>query len=90
MRDARPSDRTSVPSDAARRGYDAVFTPKHRTVPERNAEPFVLGYVGRLSIEKNVALLPLIQRELTAAGISVRFLIVGHGVDEDALRQRAS
>ena len=43
----------------------------------------VLGYVGRLSMEKNVALLARVERELAAMGVSgVRFLIVGHGSEE--------
>jgi len=67
------------------RGVDTtLFSPARRTRGE--GEPFVLGFVGRLSIEKNVALLPRIQRELDAAGLKVRFLIVGHGAEEAALR----
>jgi len=47
-----------------------------------------LGYVGRLSIEKNVKLLARVQRELAVAGVDgVRFLIVGHGSDEAELRR---
>jgi glycosyltransferase involved in cell wall biosynthesis len=48
----------------------------------------VLGYVGRLSIEKNVALLARVERELAAMGMTgVRFLIVGHGSEEATLRR---
>jgi glycosyltransferase involved in cell wall biosynthesis len=48
----------------------------------------VLGYVGRLSVEKNVALLARVERELAAMGVDdVRFLIVGHGSEEAALRR---
>jgi glycosyltransferase involved in cell wall biosynthesis len=69
------------------RGVDtALFTPERRTRLERRDEPFVLGYVGRLSIEKNVSLLPRIQRELDAMGLRTRFLIVGHGSEEQSLR----
>lgn len=80
---------TRRPCHLMQRGVDTtLFSPAHRSGPERKPdEPFVLGYVGRLSIEKNVALLPVIERELAAAGISARFLIVGHGVDEEALRK---
>ena len=80
---------TGRPCHLMQRGVDTtLFAPGHRTRRERRPdEPFVLGYVGRLSIEKNVSLLPLIERELAAAGLSVHFLIVGHGVDEDALRR---
>jgi len=79
---------TGRPCHLMQRGVDTkLFSPEHRTCPERTVgEPFVIGYVGRLSREKNVALLPLIERELRAAGIAVRFLIIGHGVDEEALR----
>jgi glycosyltransferase involved in cell wall biosynthesis len=47
----------------------------------------VLGYVGRLSVEKNVALLPRIDAELRARGIVAKWLIVGHGSEEAMLRQ---
>lgn len=79
---------TGRPCHLMQRGVDTtLFAPEHRTRPARKPdEPFVLGYVGRLSIEKNVSLLPLIERKLAAAGLSVHFLIVGHGVDEEALR----
>ena len=80
---------TGRPCHLMQRGVDTtLFSPGHRTRPEPKAdEPFVIGYVGRLSIEKNVALLPLIERELREAGLKVRFLIIGHGVDEQALRR---
>ena len=79
---------TGRPCHLMQRGVDtAQFSPDHRTRPERQpGEPFLLGYVGRLSREKNVALLPQIERQLRSAGIAARFLIIGHGVDEDALR----
>ncbi len=50
----------------------------------------MLGYVGRLSVEKNVALLVQVERELSAMGLGneVRFLIVGHGSEEDSLRRK--
>jgi glycosyltransferase involved in cell wall biosynthesis len=80
---------TGRPCHLMQRGVDTEqFSPDHRTRPDRKPEePFVLGYVGRLSREKNVALLPLIERELREAGISARFHIIGHGVDEEALRK---
>jgi glycosyltransferase involved in cell wall biosynthesis len=79
---------TGRPCHLMQRGVDTtLFAPEHRTRSEcAPDEPFVLGYVGRLSREKNVALLPVVERELAAAGICARFLIVGHGVDEEALR----
>jgi len=70
------------------RGVDTEwFSPAHRTRDEDDAT-VVLGYVGRLSIEKNVALLARVERELTTMDVTgVRFLIVGHGSEEAALRQ---
>jgi glycosyltransferase involved in cell wall biosynthesis len=48
----------------------------------------VLGFVGRLSVEKNVALLAQVQRELEQKhGSNFRFLIVGHGAEEPWLRK---
>ena len=81
---------TGRPCHLMQRGVDTTyFSPEHRTRPERQpGDPFVLGYVGRLSREKNVALLPVIERELRDAGINARFLIIGHGVDEEALRNQ--
>ncbi len=71
------------------RGVDAVlFHPeKRRRAPEDRDH--VLGFVGRLSVEKNVALLAQVQHELEAMGHkSFRFLIVGHGGEEAWLRER--
>ena len=69
------------------RGVDTnLFTPAHRTRPP-SPPTLVLGYVGRLSIEKNVALLPLIEQQLATRGIhDVQFLIIGHGSEEASLR----
>jgi glycosyltransferase involved in cell wall biosynthesis len=71
------------------RGVDAeLFHPAKR---KRNPEDhdFVLGFVGRLSVEKNVALLAQVQAELERMGVTnFRFLIVGHGGLEDWLRER--
>jgi glycosyltransferase involved in cell wall biosynthesis len=74
------------------RGVDTtLFSPWHRTRDRKPASaenPFILGFVGRLSIEKNVALLPRIQRELDAAGLPTKFLIIGHGSEEEDLRKQ--
>jgi phosphatidylinositol alpha 1,6-mannosyltransferase len=71
------------------RGVDTIaFSPEYR---DRNgrADVFVLGYCGRLSIEKNVFLLARIRAELIARGITnFRFLIIGHGKEEGWLRQQ--
>ncbi len=71
-----------------RRGVDTeLFTPARR---RRAADDGVitLGYVGRLSVEKNIALLMVVARELRAMKIAVRFLIVGQGGDEALLREQ--
>jgi len=71
------------------RGVDAqLFHPSKR---QRSSEDHqvVLGFVGRLSVEKNVALLAQVQQELEAMGImDFRFCIVGHGAEEPWLRER--
>jgi phosphatidylinositol alpha 1,6-mannosyltransferase len=69
------------------RGVDAeLFHPSKRTRALDDRER-VLGFVGRLSIEKNVALLASIQHELESMGVAdFHFLIVGHGAEEAWLR----
>lgn len=71
------------------RGVDAeLFNPARRTRTGEDRE-VVLGYVGRLSVEKNVSLLVRIQQELEQRGLTnFRFLIVGHGSEEQRLRER--
>jgi phosphatidylinositol alpha 1,6-mannosyltransferase len=71
------------------RGVDAeLFTPAKRTRPSTDRE-MILGYVGRLSVEKNVSLLARVQQELEALGhTNFRFKIVGHGAEEAWLRER--
>jgi len=78
---------TGRPCHLMRRGVDTeLFSPSRRTRKEDD-ENFVLGYVGRLSIEKNVALLIRVERELAAMGLAdIRFVIVGHGSEEAVLR----
>lgn len=80
---------TGKPCHLMQRGVDTIlFAPRDRNTEEPNDEPMVLGFVGRLSVEKNVALLPRIAREL--AGMTtrpIRFLIVGQGAEEQALRR---
>jgi len=71
------------------RGVEAdLFKPALRT---RSAgdRTYVLGFVGRLSVEKNVALLATVQQELEQMGLhDFRFMIVGHGAEEAWLRER--
>lgn len=78
---------THRPCYLMQRGVEtAQFTPANRTRP-LDDPTLVLGYVGRLSVEKNVALLARIERELLGQGITgFRFLIVGHGDEEPMLR----
>lgn len=71
------------------RGVDAgLFHPSRRNRPPGDRDQ-ILGFVGRLSVEKNVALLVRIQEELEQLGHhSFHFLIVGHGAEQDWLRER--
>jgi phosphatidylinositol alpha 1,6-mannosyltransferase len=71
------------------RGVDAeLFHPEKRKRDPEDRDQ-VLGFVGRLSVEKNVALLAQVQEELEGMGHkSFRFLIVGHGGEEGWLRER--
>ena len=62
---------TGRPCFLMQRGVDTEwFSPAHRT-RARDDTTIVLGYVGRLSVEKNVALLPRVERELAAMGVAV-------------------
>jgi glycosyltransferase involved in cell wall biosynthesis len=83
---------TGKPCHLMRRGVDTdLFSPAKRS---RSADsdaasiPLNLGYVGRLSIEKNIALLVRVARELRERKIAARFLIVGQGGDEGLLREQ--
>ncbi len=80
---------TGRPCALMQRGVDTeLFSPAHRTRDASDGE-FILGFVGRLSIEKNVALLAQIANDLRDAGVTrARFLIVGQGEEEQWLRQR--
>jgi glycosyltransferase involved in cell wall biosynthesis len=70
------------------RGVDAdLFSPVHRTRPVHD-KAFILGFVGRLSVEKNIRLLATIHNKLIALGLTeARFLIIGQGVEESWLRE---
>src|SRR5262249_26565382 len=71
-------ERTRRPVSLMRRGIDTnLFSPQRRV---RDDDAFVIGYVGRLSPEKNVRVLADIERALTAQGMTnYRFLVVGEG-----------
>jgi phosphatidylinositol alpha 1,6-mannosyltransferase len=80
---------TGKPCSLMRRGVDTeLFSPTRRTHGAETPEDrIVLGYVGRLSVEKNIALLVRIARELKAMGVAnTEFLIIGQGGDEALLR----
>lgn len=78
---------TGRPCHLMQRGVDTeLFSPARRTRGMESTE-LVLGYVGRLSVEKNVALLPEIDRELRGMGLRPAWLIVGQGAEERALRE---
>jgi glycosyltransferase involved in cell wall biosynthesis len=79
---------THRPCHLMPRGVDAeLFNPakRKRAADDRD---IVLGFVGRLSVEKNIALLVDIQSELDQSEKNYRFLIIGHGGDEAWLRER--
>ena len=78
---------TGRPCHLMQRGVDTeMFAPAKRLRPGDKTQP-VLGYVGRLSAEKNVDLLPRVHKQLQAMGWSPRWLIVGHGAEEEMLRR---
>lgn len=78
---------TGRPCHRMPRGVDtSLFTPARRT---RRAGGFTLGFVGRLSVEKNVALLAEIHDQLLTSGVrDIRFVVVGQGNEETMLRER--
>ncbi len=80
-------DRTGKRCHLMQRGVDtALFDPARRHRPTDDGT-IVLGYVGRLSIEKNVLRLVDVQRQLRAMGVMhTRLCFVGHGSEEAALR----
>jgi phosphatidylinositol alpha 1,6-mannosyltransferase len=80
---------TGRPCDLMPRGVDAqLFSPDRRTAPAPGESGvWTLGYVGRLSVEKNVTLLAHVAAGLRERGMHhVRFLVVGQGLEEPALR----
>ena len=85
---------TGRPCHLMPRGVDAeLFHPAKRRRDLADRE-IVLGFVGRLSVEKNVALLMQIQAELERMRLermgleNFRFRIVGQGAEEGWLRER--
>jgi glycosyltransferase involved in cell wall biosynthesis len=77
---------TGRPCHLMQRGVETdTFTPTKRTRAGNDGQ-LVLGYVGRLSVEKNVALLPSVDAQLRAKGLTPKWVIVGHGAEEPVLR----
>jgi phosphatidylinositol alpha 1,6-mannosyltransferase len=76
---------TGKPSALMLHAVDSeIFHPRFR---DRNDTKLRIGYVGRLIAEKNVRLLPLLERALLAAGhTDFEFVIVGEGSDAEWLR----
>jgi len=78
--------RTGRACHLVRRGVDTeFFSPAKRTRVVGDGT-VVLGYVGRLSVEKNLALLPRIEKELRQRGMRAQWVIVGHGAEAAMLR----
>jgi len=62
-----------------------AFNPAFR---ERTAGPFRIGYVGRLTPEKNVRFLAQLERDLLAKGNrDFRMVLIGQGAEEKWLRE---
>jgi phosphatidylinositol alpha 1,6-mannosyltransferase len=79
------AQRTGRPTLLMARGIDTdLFSPARRL---RTDTAFVIGYVGRLSPEKNVRMLAALEESLLAAGFDdYRFLVVGEGSERAWLR----
>ena len=79
-------ERTGRPCQLMQRGVETeTFSPQRRSRSDADTQ-LVLGFVGRLSVEKNVALLPKIDAALRERGVTASWLIVGHGSEEEMLR----
>jgi phosphatidylinositol alpha 1,6-mannosyltransferase len=76
---------TGKPCYPMGRGVDAsLFDPARRV---RKDDGFVIGYVGRLTVEKNIHFLAELEKALMDAGLTnFRFLIVGQGAEEGWLK----
>jgi phosphatidylinositol alpha 1,6-mannosyltransferase len=71
---------TGKPCFLMSHGVDAaVFSPQFR---DRNSGPFTIGYVGRLTAEKNVRCLVQLEQSLLARGHrDFRMVVVGQGAE---------
>ncbi|GAB4452817.1 MAG: hypothetical protein OHK0029_04460 [Armatimonadaceae bacterium] len=79
MANSLKADGLVPPIQVVARGIDAEkYNPGHRTRPA-GEEPPVALYVGRLSVEKNLAYLAQVATRLRNEGLSFRLVIVGDG-----------
>ncbi len=76
---------TGKPTFLMQRGADTIlFNPSKRTREDRT---FTMGFVGRVTPEKNVRFLVQIERALEAAGLTdFKFLVVGDGSEREWLQ----
>ena len=67
------------------RGVDTeLFDPQRRN---RDGDTLVIGYVGRLTVEKNIRFLVELEQSLAESGLTnFRFLVVGQGAEEPWLK----
>ncbi|HET7103274.1 MAG TPA: glycosyltransferase [Terracidiphilus sp.] len=80
---------TGRPCRLMPRGVDAELFHPARRRRDADDRDHVLGFVGRLSVEKNVAHLVDVQQELERLGqAAFHFLVVGQGAEEAWLRAR--
>jgi phosphatidylinositol alpha 1,6-mannosyltransferase len=79
-------ERTLRPAFLMAHGVDAeVYSPCRRS---RRTRSFCIGYVGRLTPEKNVRFLVELEQDLLASGQrNFRFLLVGDGSEKEWLRK---
>ena len=76
---------TRKPCYPMNRGVDTELFDPHKR--ERVDDAFVVGFVGRLSVEKNIRDLVAVEQHLIRSGVSnYRFLVVGQGAEEPWLR----
>jgi glycosyltransferase involved in cell wall biosynthesis len=81
-------ERTARPCHLMQRGIDAQLFCPNRRDRDPSDPTVILGFVGRLSVEKNITLLAQVQKELEARGLyDFRFRIVGQGAEKGWLRE---
>jgi glycosyltransferase involved in cell wall biosynthesis len=79
-------ERTGKPAFRMAHGVDTeAYSPQRRS---RRDQPFSIGYVGRLTPEKNVRLFAELERSLLARGQrDFRFTLIGEGSEKEWLRR---